>query len=151
MLPARFRHKSSDDQASAISTAILALVASGTAVTRADLARALKVSASTVTLKVSELVASGIVEDAGPGDPTGGRPAPVPADPDAGVEFTVRDGVEFVHVLDPAAGPVDLPERLQGRSVRWLGITGSAGLTGTSLDVPDALRGSPVAVAEVTR
>lgn len=57
------------------STAILSLIASGTARTRIAIARNLGMSASTVTARVTELERAGLVEDAGAVSATSGRPA----------------------------------------------------------------------------
>ncbi|QWW20512.1 ROK family transcriptional regulator [Schaalia sp. 19OD2882] len=54
---------------------ILALVTSGQARTRADLSRALHLAPSTVSLRVSELLARGHLEETGNADSTGGRRA----------------------------------------------------------------------------
>lgn len=71
-----FRRVTRDNEiANEASSSILACIASGLATNRADLARHLGLAPSTVTVKVAELIASGLLEDAGNGDPTGGRRA----------------------------------------------------------------------------
>lgn len=64
-----------DETAGGASSAILASIASGLATNRACLARRLGLAPSTVTVKVNELIAAGVLVDAGCGDPTGGRRA----------------------------------------------------------------------------
>lgn len=81
------------ETSNATTTAILTLVASGTARTRASLARTLGVSASTVTLKVGQLMAAGLIEEGGWDAPSGGRPARLlTAVPRAGTLLTASLG-----------------------------------------------------------
>ncbi|MBF5080257.1 ROK family transcriptional regulator [Quadrisphaera sp. INWT6] len=65
------------EQAGGTSSAILAAVASGVATDRATLARRLGLAPSTVTVKVGELIAAGVLAEAGAASATGGRPARV--------------------------------------------------------------------------
>lgn len=65
----------SDEIAGEISATMLAAIASGAASNRADLARRLGYAPSTVTAKVQDLIAAGIVSEIGVSKPTGGRPA----------------------------------------------------------------------------
>ncbi|MFT4234005.1 MAG: ROK family transcriptional regulator [Microbacterium sp.] len=72
----RYRRARQDAETTgATANAILYLVSSGTAVTRVSIARALGVSASTVTVRVSELIAAGLLTESGQTDSTGGRRA----------------------------------------------------------------------------
>ncbi|MEH3077473.1 MAG: ROK family transcriptional regulator [Quadrisphaera sp.] len=59
------------------SSAILRAVAGGAATDRAALARRLGLAPSTVTVKVGELIAAGVLVEAGAASGTGGRPARV--------------------------------------------------------------------------
>lgn len=52
---------------------LLALVATESAVSRAELARVLKVAPSTVSLRVNELLSAGLLVETGDGNSTGGR------------------------------------------------------------------------------
>ncbi|NDL58532.1 ROK family protein [Phytoactinopolyspora sp. XMNu-373] len=56
-----------------VASRIIGLISAGTATSRADLARTLGVSPSTVSLHVQELIESGVVTESGSGDSRGGR------------------------------------------------------------------------------
>lgn len=58
---------------SASNQQILRMVTSGTASSRADLVRELGLAASTVSLRVQELVAAGLLTESGEGASRGGR------------------------------------------------------------------------------
>ncbi|WP_285728115.1 ROK family transcriptional regulator [Psychromicrobium xiongbiense] len=62
-----------DPAHSELPSAILSLIASGSAVSRADLARSLNLAPSTITLRISELIEAGLVTESGSGEATGGR------------------------------------------------------------------------------
>jgi predicted NBD/HSP70 family sugar kinase len=65
---------------------VLGLIRSGSAESRADLARQTGLSPSTVSTKVEELIALGIVQELGSGSSTGGRrPRRLEIKPDAGL------------------------------------------------------------------
>jgi predicted NBD/HSP70 family sugar kinase len=74
-VPLPHRPRRNDETAGEISAAMLAAIASGTASNRAALARQLGYAPSTVTAKVQDLIATGILREAGVGKPTGGRRA----------------------------------------------------------------------------
>lgn len=65
--------------------------------------------------------------------------------------YTAGAGRVYVHLLDPAAGSLDLPPELArpGRA-SWLADGAPAELTDGTVTVPEALRGEAVAVLSVT-
>ncbi|XAS67403.1 ROK family transcriptional regulator [Micrococcaceae bacterium Sec5.7] len=67
------------------SSNILSLIAGGRVTSRADLARALNLAPSTITIKVAELLEAGLISESGSGSATGGRrPTLLHLVPDAG-------------------------------------------------------------------
>lgn len=137
---------------SASNQQILRMVTSGTASSRADLVRELGLAASTVSLRVQELVAAGLLTESGEGASRGGRRPRLLRIPQQGgvaltadlgshhgrlaavsADGTVRDAADHSH--DLTAGPEQaadwLVERLTaladrqraaGRTVRSVGI-----------------------------
>ncbi len=64
---------------------------------------------------------------------------------DGDLRYTASGDEVFVHVLDPTHGVVELPAEL--RAVRWLaGGEVAASEPGSSVAIPESLRGEPVAV-----
>ncbi|WP_257570920.1 ROK family transcriptional regulator [Streptomyces sp. NP160] len=111
------------------SSAILRAVAGGAATDRAALARRLGLAPSTVTVKVGELIAAGVLVEAGAASATGGRPARVlRLTPDGGCILAAELGRHHARIglldmsgslvrssdlaLDVAAGPEPVLEEL---------------------------------------
>ncbi|MCC2592012.1 alpha-L-fucosidase [Tessaracoccus sp. OS52] len=68
---------------------------------------------------------------------------------DGDVHYTSSDGSVFCFADDPALGRLTLPTELAHcDTVAWLGA-GEGRVTDGSVEVPESLRGAPVAVAEV--
>ena len=69
--------------------------------------------------------------------------------------YTTSGGDVFVHALDPEAAEITLPTELDPADrVAWLGAGERAverGTSGSTVEIPAALRGEPVAVARVAR
>lgn len=122
-------HQRDAEQAGGTSSAILAAVASGVATDRATLARRLGLAPSTVTVKVGELIAAGVLAEAGAASATGGRPARVlRLTPDGGCILAAELGRHHARIalldmsgalvrshdlaLDIAAGPEPVLEEL---------------------------------------
>ena len=134
-------------------TAILALVASGTARTRVGIARSLGVAASTVTLKVGQLLDAGLLEEGGWDAPSGGRRARLlRVVPRSGRVLAASMGRHHARVgsFDVQGGlvgalelPIEMgapPERLLSRIVDgWEELVGdlaTAGVRGIGLSLP---------------
>lgn len=67
------------------------------------------------------------------------------------VSYTRQEDTVYLHAIDPTAGFATLPSELVGGEMHWLG-TGTVVQTATERnDIPDVLRGEPVAVAAVRR
>jgi predicted NBD/HSP70 family sugar kinase len=111
------------------SSAILRAVAGGAATDRAALARRIGLAPSTVTVKVGELIAAGVLVEAGAASATGGRPARVlRLTPDGGCILAAELGRHHARIglldmsgalvrssdlaLDVAAGPEPVLEEL---------------------------------------
>ncbi|PPF55736.1 ROK family transcriptional regulator [Clavibacter michiganensis] len=72
--PPRIRRQVPDSEiAGETASALLYMIATGSATNRADLARTLGLPPSTITGKIAQLLRAGLVEERGSGDPTGGR------------------------------------------------------------------------------
>lgn len=72
--PPRIRRQVPDSEiAGETASALLYMIATGSATNRADLARTLGLPPSTITGKITQLLRAGLVEERGSGDPTGGR------------------------------------------------------------------------------
>jgi predicted NBD/HSP70 family sugar kinase len=100
----------STSRSTATAGAILRLVRSGAATSRAEIARAAGISPSTAAVRVDELVALGLLRPAGPGEPQGGRPPQrVEIAPGSGIVGTADLGASHASlaVFDMAGALLD--------------------------------------------
>ncbi|MGQ7351543.1 ROK family protein [Quadrisphaera oryzae] len=153
------------------SSAILRAVAGGAATDRAALARRLGLAPSTVTVKVGELIAAGVLVEAGAASATGGRPARVlRLTPDGGCILAAELGRHHARIalldmsgslvsssdlaLDVAAGPepvladlvaawTDLRGAIPAEAVRAVGVAlpGPVSSRSGAVDSPAAMPG----------
>ncbi|WP_405780478.1 winged helix-turn-helix domain-containing protein [Streptomyces sp. NBC_01378] len=143
---------------------ILHLVSSGAATSRADLVRELGLAPSTVSLRVQELVAAGVLTESGEGASRGGRRprllrvraqggVALAADLGShharlgvvGLDGTVLDAVDLPH--DITVGPESAVDWLCGQVTELAARQREAGRTVRALGVGFPARSSPARAA----
>ena len=134
---------------------LVALVAQERQVSRADLARLAGLSRSTVSLRVDEILKTGLIMESGNGPSTGGRrPVVLTVNPDVGVVLAADLGATHCHIavadlagnplalhsdaLDVGAGPVAILDEVLGHFAEVLAACGrsSSDVLAVGIGVP---------------